>query len=508
VTAEHTKQTMLAILRETPVAAVATSAGRTTRNRMMHYAFDEDLNCYLASMKGDPKTLQITQHPSVALLICDWGPEIGDSREVEISGTAKVVTGEDRRKGLELSAKRSPVVAHLVAAGNDSVLDCIRVTPEVAKLRVFREIVQGVPPAVLEFPENRAEVSDRQLLKAKLSSWRIALRLPFLTASLVPVVLGTVMAWAGTGAIHWGYAALTLIATLLLHSAANVLNDYFDHLGGGDEANVEYVRPFSGGSRVIQLGLLTPLEVVIGGLVLTAVASAIGLYLAWARGPVIMLLGAIGLCSGLLYTAPPFNWASRGMGELLVGLNFGILVTAGAYFVQTGTLAWAQIAAGIVIALPTAAVLLVNEIPDCRADEAVGKSTLVVRLGRQRSTLLFGALMVCAHLVLLLGVAAGGLPPAALIGLVTLPLSLRAVQYARRHYASSFDLVPANALTVASHMATGLLLALAFAWQALGPQAWPRVGALGLAGAASVAYVYRQIERQKDRFLSARQAVR
>ncbi len=495
-------------MRDTPVAAVATSAGRTVRNRMMHYAFDKDLNCYLASMKGDPKTVQITQQPSIALLVYDPGPETGASREVEIGGKATIVTDEDREKGLQLCAQRSPVVAHLMKVGNEGLLDCIKVTPKVAKLRVFREIVQGKPPTVLEFPENRVVESDWALLRAKLSSWRIALRLPFLTASLVPVLLGTVMAWASTEAIHWASAVLTLMAALLLHAAVNVLNDYFDHLSGADQVNVEYVRPFSGGSRVIQLGLLTPLEVLSGGLLMTAVACIIGLYLTWARGPVVLVLGAIGLFSGLLYTTPPVNWAARGIGEILVGLNFGVLMTLGAYYVQARALSWAPLAASLPVALLIAAVLWINEFPDYRADRAAGKKTLVVRLGRQRSVVLYTALVVCAHLVLALGVASAALPAAALFGLVTLPLSLRAAHYARRYHASSFDLVPANALTVATHLATGLLLALAYAWEALGSQASANVVLLVLAAVVFVLYAYRQIERQKDSFLSARQAVR
>lgn len=508
MTTQQEKGKVLAVLERTPVAAVATSAGRALRNRMMHYAFDEDLNCYLASMKGDPKTVQITHHPSVALLVYDRDDEIGDSREVEISGKAVIVKDRERAKALDLNAQRSPVVAHLVEAGNEAVLDCIKVTPEIVKLRVFREIVQGMPPTVIEFPENRTTVSDWALFKTKLSSWRVALRLSFLTASLVPVLLGTAMAWAGRGAIHWGNLALTLISALLLHSGANLLNDYFDHLSGGDEANIEYVRPFSGGSRVIQLGLLAPLEVLVGGLVLFAVACAIGLYLAWVKGPLILVLGAIGVASGLFYTAPVFNWASRGLGELLAGLNFGVLMTVGAYFVQAGSLELPPVVASVLLAFFAAAVLFVNEFPDYRADRAVGKSTLVVRLGRRRSTVVFGALMASAYVVLMVGVFVGALPPATLFGLVTLPLSWRAVQYVRQYHTSSFDLVPANALTVITHLATGLLLALAYAWQGFGRQGWTRVAVLGVLSAALAAYVHRYIERQKDRFLSVRQAVR
>ena len=507
--AQHTREEILSVLESVAVAAVATSAGNGMRNRMMHYASDQNFNCYLATIKGDPKTAQITHQPSVSLLIYEGGGDINDSREVEISGKAVIVKDQaERQKALEITAKRSPVVKYLMEAGNEEVLDCIKVAPEVVKFRVFKEIVQGLPPTVIEFPENRTAVSDWELLKAKVRSWVIGLRIPFLTGSVVPVLLGTTMAWAGTGMIHWGYFALTLIAAVLLHAGTNVLNDYSDHVSGDDEVNTEFVRPFSGGSRVIQSGLLTPLEVLVGGLFLFFLASLIGLYLTWARGPLILALGALGLVSGLFYTGRPFNWVSRGLGEILVGLNFGVLMTLGAYYVQTRTVSWTPIMAAIPIALLITALLWINEFPDYTADGAVGKRTLVVRLGRPKAAVVYGLLMVCAHLVLLAEVVTGTLPPVALLGFITLPLSLRAIQYTRRHYASSFDLAPANALTVTSHLATGLLLTLAYAWEGFGQRGLGYVVVLGVMFVAFVTYMYWHVEKQKDIFLGLKQVVR
>ena len=476
---------------------------------MMHYAADENLNCYLASMKGDPKTVQITHHPSVSLLIYKDGGDVNDSREIEISGKAVIVKDQtERQKAPEITAKRSPVVSYLVEAGNEEVLECIKVAPEVVKFRVFKEIVQGLPPTVIEFPENRTAVSDWEAIKAKLRSWVIELRTPFLTATVVPVLLGTTMAWAETDLVHWGHLVLTLVATVLLHAGANVINDYFDHVSGNDEVNTEFVRPFSGGSRVIQSGLLSPLEVPTGGLYLFLLASLIGLYLTWASGPLVLTLGAVGLVSGLFYTGRPFNWASRGMGEILTGLNFGALVTLGAYYVQTRTLSWAPIMAAIPVSLHIAAVLWINEFPDYTADKAVGKRTLVVRLGRSKATVVYGLLMACAHIALLAEVIAGILPPAALLGFITLPVSLRAIQCAREHTGSSFDLAPANGLTVISHLGTGLLLTLAYAWEGFGTQGLGFVVVLGIVFVAFVVYVYRHIEKQKDIFLGLKQVVR
>jgi 1,4-dihydroxy-2-naphthoate octaprenyltransferase len=196
------------------------------------------------------------------------------------------------------------------------------------------------------------------------------------------------------------------------------------------------------------------------------------------------------------------------MGEILIGLNFGVLMTLGAYYVQTQALSWDPIIAAVPIALLIAAVLWINEFPDYTADRAVGKRTLVVRLGRPKAAVVYGLLMVCAHLVLLAEVVAGILPPVALLALITLPLSLRAIQYTRRHYASSFDLAPANALTVISHLATGLLLTLAYAWEGFGRQGLGYVVLLGVTFAAFVSYMYRHIEKQREVFFGLKQVVR
>ena len=269
------------------------------------------------------------------------------------------------------------------------MLDCGKVVPDTIKFRVFKEIVQGMPPTVLEFPQNRQVVSDWHLIKMKLKNWVMAFRTPFLTASIVPILLGTAIAWSTTGTLYWGFFLLTLLAGLLIHLGTNVINDYSDHRSGNDEVNREFVRPFSGGSRVIQLGLLTPLEVLAGGLFFFFLSAAIGFYLASERGPLILLLGAIGRISGMFYAGGFFNWVKRGIGELLVGLNFGILMALGASYVQTQSFSWIPVIAAIPVSLLIAAVLYINEFPDYTADKQVRKNTLVVRLGRERAVILY-----------------------------------------------------------------------------------------------------------------------
>lgn len=461
----HTRHDVLAMLRQNSVATVATAAGRMVRQRMMHYAVSDDFTVYLATMKADPKIQQILHCPSVALLVHEGMADVNQSRETEIIGQAILVQDEDERQtALAATAVASPVVAYLSSIGQTALLDCVKIVPETIKYRVFGEIVQGQPPTVLEFPHNRQVVSDWAQIKGKARAWIVELRAPFLTATIAPISVGAAMAWLATGVFHWGFFALAMLGGLFLHMGANVVNDYFDHVGGSDEINREFVRPFSGGSRMIQQGLLSPLEVLTGGLLFFLMASLVGAFLIYTHGPVIAALGLVGIVSGFFYVGRPFAWVSRGLGELLVGLNFGPLMGLGAYFVQTGRLDWAPIVATLPVGFLIAAVLYINEFPDDAADRAVGKHHLVVRLGRQRAAVGYALLMAAVYVSLLAAVASGHLPPATLLGLVTLPLAASAVRTALRHHSNVPDMIPANALTVATHLLTGLFIAAAIVW--------------------------------------------
>ncbi|MDZ7260969.1 MAG: 1,4-dihydroxy-2-naphthoate octaprenyltransferase [candidate division KSB1 bacterium] len=296
----------------------------------------------------------------------------------------------------------------------------------------------------------------------KIKIWLMELRAPFFTATIVPVLLGAVIALAHTGHIHWGYFVLTLVGGLFLHAGANVANDYYDHLSGDDEVNTEFVRPFTGGSRVIQNKLLTPREVITGALIFFALGSLIGIYLTITRGTGVLILGVIGIFSGFFYTAPPLNLVNRGIGELLIGLNFGILMTLGSYYVQTKQFALEPVVASIPVALLIAAVLFINEFQDHNADKQVGKNQWVVRLGRKKAALGYLVIFILTYLSVVVGVVSGVVTPYALGALLTVPLAYKALKTARTYFDDNVKLVPANAATVMIHLFSGLLLSLGY----------------------------------------------
>jgi 1,4-dihydroxy-2-naphthoate octaprenyltransferase len=295
-----------------------------------------------------------------------------------------------------------------------------------------------------------------------LRIWLTEMRAPFLTAAIVPVILGTCIAWASTGTFLIDVFILTLIAGVFVHIGSNIANDYYDHLSGTDEMNVEYVRPFTGGSRMIQQGWMSPREVFVEAIIFFVLGGGIGIYLAYTRGFEVLILGVIGVGSGFFYTAPPFRFVSRGYGEIFIGLNFGVLMTLGAYFVQTQVLAWEAIYPSIPIAILITAVLYINEFPDHDADRDAGKLTIVVRLGRRSAAKGYVILMATVYLSIIIPIILNLTSWYTILSLATIPAAIMGGRYALAHYNHSLRLIPAYASTVFNHLFTGLFLSLSY----------------------------------------------
>ena len=263
-----------------------------------------------------------------------------------------------------------------------------------------------------------------------LAVWFRELRAKFFAASVMPVFVGAAAAYAASGSFHLGIFALTVLGMLLLHAGANVSNDYFDHVSGNDTANPKN-SPFSGGSHVIQQGLLSPRAVLTAALVFFAAGAAIGLFLAWmVQSLFIVLLVALGLFGGYFYTAPPLRLGYSTLGVLANGLCFGPLPAYGTYFLQTRQLDGVVLVPGLLCGVLLALVLLVNGFPDETADRHAHKRTVVVTLGALAAAKLFRFSLLGTYLLALLGgIFWKPTLPAAVAYLLTLPLALLTLRY-------------------------------------------------------------------------------
>jgi 1,4-dihydroxy-2-naphthoate octaprenyltransferase len=496
--------------------AVGTHAGEEVRVRMMHPGafIPEDPMArpiiYLASMKNDPKIREMTTRPEVALLLHESPTgEEHTSWEMEVTGRAEVVRdAAERERAKEATMRTSSIVRYIDSIGQTDILAFVRVTPRFMKHRVFGEIVAGRPPSILDFGAGYADrETDSTLLRRKLGVWKETIRWASLTASAASVAVGVAAAFAVTGTVSWPWAILTMIAAVSLQACTNIKNDLDDQISGADDKNRTPILGFTGGSRVMQRGLATRGELLVAMLVFGVLSTAIGIYFALAGRPAVLLFGLAGLIIGFVYTGPPFRLANHGLGELAVGVAFGIGIVCGAAYVQAGYIPalalWASVPVSILVAL----ILFINGFQDAASDDEVAKRTAVVRLGAERASRVYPVIAGGATLALVAFVALGFLPASALLGLAGVPLFIKAAGVARKSYSEPMELVPANAYTAVGHLASAIGLAIGLAWAGVGGGVNTPLIIVALAGLAVLLYYNRSIGRLAKAFYGVKDAV-
>ena len=249
------------------------------------------------------------------------------------------------------------------------------------------------------------EVIDKDIIvpikfSTKMIKGLAITRMPFTSASLLPIfVVGAYFLGQGDIAVSWSVFGLTLLGILLAHLGVNVFNDYFDGKDGTDEANTEYFQQVSGGSRAIELGLITLNGTKKLGIILTLLAMVIGGIILMQVHPAnfsdVMQFALAGLFLGFFYTARPLRLvARRGLGEITIFLCFGPLLTMGTglamiqgdtNFSEYGMHIVNLSLLGVPLGLLTTNILLINEFPDMKSDAKTGKNHLVVTFGKKIS---------------------------------------------------------------------------------------------------------------------------
>ena len=291
-----------------------------------------------------------------------------------------------------------------------------------------------------------------------------ASRLPFLTGSLFPVAAATALAYFTDHTWNFLFFGLTILGVAALHLGANLINDYYDSFGS-DPLNRNFT-PFSGGSRVIQNRQMSPGQVKALAYLMLGLGVGCGLILIYLGRPWVALVGLLGLAAALFYSASPLQLMSAGLGELIIFLAFGPLLTWGAYYVQTGKLSLVGAAVSLPLAFLITAIIWINEFPDLSADLAAGKRHLVARLGLQVSRWVYAGLMAGPFISLFILIEIFRLPDLIVAALLPLPLALRAVRLAFRTPPTDPEFVAIQALTIQTHFVTGLTLTLALLYAA------------------------------------------
>jgi 1,4-dihydroxy-2-naphthoate octaprenyltransferase len=303
-----------------------------------------------------------------------------------------------------------------------------------------------------------------EALANPVKRYLLATRPAFLTIAFAGCLLG--FATALDAAFSWPLALLTLLLAVATQAGVNVFNDYYDHLNGADAANVDRLFPFTGGSRFIQNGVMSPRQMLVYALVLFGAVIAGGLWLIATRGIGLFWIGLAGLLIGWAYSAPPLKLNSRGLGEICVAMGF-LLIVVGADFVQRGAVSITPWLLGLPYALLVTNILYVNQFPDRAADLLAGKRHWVARLEPNVAARGYWLILALAAAAQCWLVASGHLPALALISLLATLPALQAGRILSAHAAEPAKLAPAVQMTILAAHLQPVLLAAALAWTLL-----------------------------------------
>ena len=287
-----------------------------------------------------------------------------------------------------------------------------------------------------------------------------AMRPKFFPASILPVLAGS--AWGFMVAGHFDLSAfiLALLATVCVHAGANVLNDVGDDSGGTDRRNDDRIYPYTGGSRFIQTGIMSASGMARLGVSLLGVAGIAGLVLLFSKGPMVLWFGIAGILLAVLYSLGPVRLASIGLGELSVGIAFGVLPVTGAAWLQSGAMGLDVLLFSIPVSVWVTAILLINEVPDIAADGGTGKRTLPVRFGLGGTSVVYLLLHLSGVVALVALAIRGGLPAWSLIvPALLLVLAWQAARAIRAGIADRPGMTRAIEMTLGIHTIGSIWLA-------------------------------------------------
>ena len=200
---------------------------------------------------------------------------------------------------------------------------------------------------------------------------------------------------------------LCLLGVVVLHSAGNVLSDWFDYKSGVDNENAFAVPN-------LVFHHFEPKEYLNFSIILFVVGVLIGVSIALLSGPVLWIIGGVGVLLTILYSFLKHH----ALGDLDIFIIFGVLPVIGTAYAVTGVLHWDALVLSLPIGIITVSVLHANNTVDIVSDGAAGIKTFAMLIGGKASSILYSVYMVIPFLCVIGAVAVGRLHPMALLCLV------------------------------------------------------------------------------------------
>ena len=250
----------------------------------------------------------------------------------------------------------------------------------------------------------------------RYEAWKTAARIHTLPAAVVPVVVGTGLAY-GEEVFRWDAFLWALVGALAIQVAANFANDASDARRGADSDDR------LGPPRMVALGVINPKQMWVATWLAIAVAAIAGVFLTLIAGWIVLVIGVSSIVAMLGYVGGPAPYGYRGLGEVFVFVFFGLVATVGSRYVHSETAPLSAWLLAIPIGMLVTAILVVNNYRDIDTDRTAGKRTLAVIMGRERTRVFFAVLVYGAFAAIALFGVAGWTPISSLFSCFLLPLA-------------------------------------------------------------------------------------
>jgi 1,4-dihydroxy-2-naphthoate octaprenyltransferase len=283
-----------------------------------------------------------------------------------------------------------------------------------------------------------------------------ALRLPFISASAFPFILGSLLARHNLNILNF---LLGLISVAATHLSANLINDYADSQSGLDWQDRSFYK-FFGGSKLIQEGVFSE-KFYFGLSLFFAFVSFLCIIVLCLRLKNISIIGfyAIIIFFAWVYSIKPLQFSYHMAGEIIIFLMFGPALVMGGYFIQTGiSFALNSFLLSLPFGFLTTAILFANEVPDFPDDKKGNKLTWVSLIGQEKSFILYSILMFLAFFSIGLSILFRYLSPTAILSFIFIFPALKAAKILKTDFGNKLELIESSKLTIIVHTFVSIVL--------------------------------------------------
>jgi 2-carboxy-1,4-naphthoquinone phytyltransferase len=287
--------------------------------------------------------------------------------------------------------------------------------------------------------------------KSKL--WLAAIKPPMYTVAIIPITVGSTVAYAQTRSIDLNILGTFLLSAIAIIAWLNISNDVFDSDTGIDINKAESVVNLTG-NRNLMFWL--------GNLFLLLGIAGICTIAWWQQDLTVVAIVLLCCFLGYTYQGPPFRLGYQGLGEIICTICFGPLALSAAYYSQTQSWSIANLTASLIVGISTSLILFCSHFHQVEDDLAAGKLSPIVRMGTEMGVKVLQWSTASIYMLTAIGVIINLFPVATLLIFLSLPFAIKLTKFVGEYHDQPDRVRTCKYLAVRLHFVSGLLLALGF----------------------------------------------